>query len=67
MLHRQKGQKQQDNLNPFEQGMQAAQAGREVKACPFGRSSREWVRWFSGWQNYYCQANRKTHRGEVRQ
>lgn len=67
MLQRQKGQKQQGSMNPFEQGMAAAQAGRPVQACPFGRSSREWVRWFSGWQNYYCEVNRKRVRGEVQQ
>lgn len=49
----------ESKLNPFEQGMRDAQAGRTVKGCPFSRNSREWVRWFSGWQNYYCNQHRK--------
>ncbi len=46
-------------LNPFEQGMRDAQAGRTVNGSPFSRHSREWVRWFSGWQSYYCNQHRK--------
>lgn len=67
MLRQQKGQKRQDSGNPFELGMQAAQAGRAVESCPFSRHGREWVRWFSGWQNYYCTQHKKTVRGEVSQ
>ena len=66
MLSQQREHKRQISnmgLNPFELGMEAARAGRSVQSCPFARHGKEWVRWFSGWQNYYCQFNKKTHRG----